>query len=573
MKKKSSPENKPRIWPYGRFSSKPQEEGDSRTRQDSAIKGWLARNGVSEDRVQATLFDSGVSGFTGAHLRDGGGLAQFIQKIEDNTVLPSDILLIENIDRLSRLKPTDAQTLILRIVQAGITIAVTEGDYEITERNLNSGDGTYWRLMGEVERAHRESKRKQRLRTSAWRTQRDLAAKGIRTKHRCPAYLEWDEDRQHYKPNPQHSKTIKKIFNLALKKGAMSILYHLQENPKDHPPFGISGAWNDSYIKQLLRDRAVIGEHTFRAQATDEDGYAILDRRGRKSFENMGDPIPDYYPRIISDKLWYQVQAKLDERAFNDQGARLENIPNLFSGLIHCGACGAKMLLRDARRRNLKRSGEALRLYKYYRCRANIESKGKKCANRGSWNRDDLEQRVLSMLMKDLDPLLVEGGGEAEAKAIAQDIESIQGETTTLRSRIDAWTDALPDLHDRARLDIMAKINKTYSRIEELEGQQERLVAQRNGSQTAAREIGQVQNLLVEMFTKINDPEARAKIRVAVSQIVSKIILETHLEVPRIVVRVKGLPYHSLVMSKGSTKWIILANEREETILKAVLDT
>lgn len=573
MKKKDHAEHPQRIWPYGRFSSKPQEEGDSRERQDTAVRAWLARKRIPESLVQATIFDSGLSGFTGAHLRDGGGLAQFIRKIEDGTVSSGDTLLVENLDRLSRLKPTDAQTLILRIVQAGITIAITEGDYEITERNLNSGDGTYWRLMGEVERAHRESKRKQALQSSSWRTRRKLASSGTKLKHRHPAYLRWDDEHQCYRAIPQHAKTLRKIFALAKKMGAMSILFHLQEHPDKHPPFRTSGGWNDSYIKQLLRDRAVLGELTFRSQVTDDDGYARLDQQGRRVFEEAGEAIADYYPRIISDNLWHQVQSKLDSRAFNDQGAHLENVPNIFSGLIRCGACGSTMLLRDARRRNLKRSGEALRLYKHYRCKAHIETKGRTCQNRGSWNRDDLEHRILAMLTDDLDPLLVEQGGEEEVASLASQIEAVDGELTALRLRIDGWTEALPQLRDRARADIIAKINSCYQRVEELELQRDRLVTERTASTSSAQQAMSVKNTLAEVLDRIDEPEARQQIRAAVSQIVTRIILETHLPEPRIVVRVRGLRYHSLLMLKSSTRGILLANEQQEQFLRKLLNT
>lgn len=572
MKSLRAKETRLRVWPYGRFSSKPQEEGDSRDRQDKAVADWITRNKIPKEQVQKTIFDTGVSGFTGANLRDGGGLAQFIQKIKDRTVSPGDVLLVENLDRLSRLKPTDAQALILRIVKAGIRIAITEGYYEITERNLNSGDGTYWRLMGEIERAHRESKRKQSLRTSAWRTQRELASKGIRTKHRCPSYLEWDEVHQCYKKIPKHSNTVKKLFKLAQKMGAMSIFYYLQDRPDEHPPFGRSGSWNSSYIKQILRDRAVLGEHIFRAQVTDEDGYAVLDETGHKTFSPVGEPIAKYYPRVIDDKLWYDVQKKLDDRVFNDQGAG-DNVPNLFSGLVYCGSCGAKMLIRDARRKNLKRSGDALRVYKYYRCKAHLESRGKKCANRVSWNRDDLEKRILALLVNYLDPTLVQSDGELELGCIGNEIDSVLGEISTLRYRIDAWTEALPDLHDRAKIDIKHKINSAYYRIEQLEKQEQMLSAKRGASQMAAQEITQVQEMLAHVYTNIDDPKIRDNVRVAVSRVVSEIILETHLEVPRILVRVKGLPYHSMLMPKTSTHWILLADLKEETLLRAILNT
>lgn len=58
--------------------------------------------------------------------------------------------------------------------------------------------------------------------------------------------------------------------------------------------------------------------------------------------------IPDYFPRIINDDLFYAVQAKLKQRnKYKGAGYRYTRKPgqnNLFAGLIKCAKCGASLI-------------------------------------------------------------------------------------------------------------------------------------------------------------------------------------------------------------------------------------
>ena len=90
--------------------------------------------------------------------------------------------------------------------------------------------------------------------------------------------------------------------------------------------FGKRPTWQRSYIAKLLHNRAVLGEY-----------------RPRSYRKETGDVIPDYYPRVIDDDVFYRVQAVLSGRK-RVSGPRA-GVRNLFSGLIFDSRDGSPMVV------------------------------------------------------------------------------------------------------------------------------------------------------------------------------------------------------------------------------------
>lgn len=89
----------PKAISYIRFSSEKQAKGSSLERQQTMLAQWLESNPeyvLSDLRFQ----DLGVSGFTGAHLENGFG--QLLAAVENGSIEPGDVVLIEAIDRVGR---------------------------------------------------------------------------------------------------------------------------------------------------------------------------------------------------------------------------------------------------------------------------------------------------------------------------------------------------------------------------------------------------------------------------------------------------------------------------------------
>jgi hypothetical protein len=87
------------------------------------------------------------------------------------------------------------------------------------------------------------------------------------------------------------------------------------------------GHWRTSHVAYLLANRSVLGEfqpHTGK-------------HPNRKP---TGPPIPDYYPRVIEDELFYSVREGLDDRRTRKPGRPGKEKVYLFSGLMNDGRKG-----------------------------------------------------------------------------------------------------------------------------------------------------------------------------------------------------------------------------------------
>ena len=94
------------------------------------------------------------------------------------------------------------------------------------------------------------------------------------------------------------------------------ILNYLVAHPEKHPPFGDSGRWRDSYVLQILSNRAAFGE--FQPQMREEGNRRV----------DCGEPIKNYFPPVISEELFFQVQAGMKARfRVTGQAGRVRDEP------------------------------------------------------------------------------------------------------------------------------------------------------------------------------------------------------------------------------------------------------
>jgi DNA invertase Pin-like site-specific DNA recombinase len=83
---------------YQRFSRAEQAYGTSEERQGSNTLGYCKKMGF---HLLDVFFDRGVSGFKGRH-RKKGQLADLILAVQQGKIAPDTVLIVENLDRLSR---------------------------------------------------------------------------------------------------------------------------------------------------------------------------------------------------------------------------------------------------------------------------------------------------------------------------------------------------------------------------------------------------------------------------------------------------------------------------------------
>src|SRR5215471_25808 len=114
-------ESMPRVGiPYSRFSGKRQEAGDTQERQDELAAQAAAAEGVHLDTTH-TLRDKGVSAFRGRNWKRGD-LGKFLDLVDAGIIPKESVLIIEQVNRLSRMSWIDQAELWKDILRRGVVI-------------------------------------------------------------------------------------------------------------------------------------------------------------------------------------------------------------------------------------------------------------------------------------------------------------------------------------------------------------------------------------------------------------------------------------------------------------------
>ncbi len=327
----------PRVYSYIRFSTPEQAMGDSERRQLAEARAWAKKMGYVFDE---SLVDYGLSGFHGTN-RTKGALGRFLERVKNGDVPPGSILVVEAIDRLSRENVITAiETIVFGLINHGITIQ-TLGTSMNTYNRESIETHSIFGLIVAIQQAHESSRLKSERVSGARQTAREKAKMGRTLTRQVPYWVKCIEDGRRL-AIPEAAETIRHIFELKLEGvGTDTLAVKLNREAIWMPPprkrkcdksQPIPG-WRGSYIKKILTNRAVLGEY----QPYRQTG-------GRNSKRTpCGDPIPDYFPRIVPPDLFHAVQQKL---AVNKgKGGRTGKVLNLFRHLVKCAYCGASMRL------------------------------------------------------------------------------------------------------------------------------------------------------------------------------------------------------------------------------------
>ena len=84
------------------------------------------------------MFDKAKSAFKGEHLRTGF-LGKFVKRVRDGKIAPGSVLVIEDIDRLSRQEPLAHLELFIELVKHGISVYTPVDDTLYSRESVNNG--------------------------------------------------------------------------------------------------------------------------------------------------------------------------------------------------------------------------------------------------------------------------------------------------------------------------------------------------------------------------------------------------------------------------------------------------
>lgn len=322
----SNKQSAPKAYSYLRFSTPDQMKGDSLRRQTHLAEEWSRKHEIPLH--EGSYEDLGVSAFRGANA-ETGRLGEFLEAVRSGAIERGSYLLIESLDRLSRMKARKAVRLLESICEEGITVVTLADGKSYTEDMLDDDPMSFmWAFMVAI-RANEESAMKAQRLKAAWRSKRKLANEKPLTAT-APAWLSLNKDEGVFEVIEERAEVVRKIFALAAegvgKHGIASWL-----NSNRIPTFGSSDGWHRSYVHKILLNPAVIG-----VLIPHENEY-IDGKRVRRPL----DPIPGYYPAVVSKEIFDSVQDA------NQDGttppARSSGVAHLFAGLARCPLCNSTM--------------------------------------------------------------------------------------------------------------------------------------------------------------------------------------------------------------------------------------
>lgn len=321
----------PLIISYLRFSSTEQRKGSSQARQIELREGWLTRHGL---KLTENIEDLGVSAFRGKNLKSG--LANFLDLVQKKMIPTGSVLLVEELDRLTRQSADKALKLFLDIVDAGVKIVTLNGFEESDIGVFEKGKIDQGKMMIAVVKfctAYDESKKKSFRSNKNWDKKRSLAAVKPMTA-RIPAWLKIQNGK--IVVDEPKAQIIKQIFKDAINgMGLTAITKNL--NKTGVPNVGTKNGWHCSYVNRILHSRAVLGEFQNHQIKHDEDGT--------KNRQPIGEPLDNYFPSIVSETDYYAAQQAMSARK-TVRGPHGKFV-NVLSSLLFCAEDQSAIIMQN----------------------------------------------------------------------------------------------------------------------------------------------------------------------------------------------------------------------------------
>jgi|SRR5882672_1763274 len=327
----------PEVYPYLRWSSAAQTEGDSERRQLTAAQQWCASRGLKlSDR---TYKDQGVSARVGANMTDGA-LGELVKIAK-----PNDVLLIEDQDRFSRANPIAALLSLQSVVNKGIRVVFMRSGSEVNCANFNDMATIVPTFFGALLANQENEKRAFRVKQS-WEKRYAELRSGKTTRMPLPGWLTRDAGGKVILDEAK-AATVRRIFKLALEGWGRKRIAQTF-NAEGVPTITGHAHWNGFSIQAcVIQNRAAIGEYEMKQ-----------DKRP------TGEVLKGIYPPVVSEQTFYAVQSQSERKAERSAPARAASAC-LVTGLVHCPSCGGRMS------HHTNRHTKTGKIYKYLLCTAN----------------------------------------------------------------------------------------------------------------------------------------------------------------------------------------------------------
>ena len=317
----------PTLYLYARVSTDKQAKegkaGIARQKEIDAVNRTVEK---FKELPRKWMEDIGMSAYHGVNI-EKGELGVFVDLCKQRQIASRSIIAIESIDRLTRLGLTDAQELVIQIMQAGVDIFIWNNDKLYTRDNV----ADTITIAIELEQAGKYSKNlsDKVIGSAEKRVQKALSGEKDEDGHTSAVRgygtdAWWSDTSSGFvKPHPVYFKIAREIIDLNLQGlGHIKIRQYLEEKGYKSPRKAskkTGTGWGQNLITTFHRKRALLGEKVI-------------------TIRDVKHVIPDYYPPLCTPEEFVKMNSiKKAKRA----GGTKRNAA-LFSGFgkMRCGFCG-----------------------------------------------------------------------------------------------------------------------------------------------------------------------------------------------------------------------------------------
>lgn len=490
---------------YARYSSAEQAKGLSIERQLSEGRNFIESKGW---RLEKELIDKGRSAFSGENRTVGSELHQF-ECDARNGIHAGKVLVVENIDRLSRQGAKIAAQFIWSLNEAGVSIATTHDDHLYAADSKSADLMDIFSIIIKGQLSHEESFKKSERGKFTWQSRHEKIRNGDKatTAIKPPSWIKAEGGI--YVLDEYRAQILNEIYDLYLNGvGIFKITQML--NARSEPVWSVrkrdgEGGWHVPYVHRLLKKRAVLGEYVT------VEGETLA---------------ADYFPQAINAEKFNRVQAALALKP-STGGHAYKRMSNLLSGLVVCGECMGNAAYENKGTNSIpyvKKNGEKV-IYNrkhYERLRCDKARRKHACSNKVLLDYKAVESSVLNNLGSLISD---QHNREEQDRTATTYLAELQRQIEVKSLQIENLLDAAAS----GSKSVAGRIVKLEEEIEEL--QAALTEAQQKIDDAASQPSQHFQLEVIDALRReINDSNedlrffARSKVNVALKRLIDKII-------------------------------------------------
>lgn len=315
---------KKKCYSYVRWSSDKQSTGTTKERQTTLA--YKVADELGLELVE--VLDAGVSAFRGRNAQEGK-LKDFIDAVKAGAIPSDSVLVVENLDRLSRDSITEALPLFIELLKLGLTIYTGEDKRLFTQESVNRNPTDLMLSILLFSRAHEESltKSDRTLKNALTLIRRHQHGERVNIKS-VGSNVWWvDDSGATIEPHPVYFPIAQEIIKLTLSGwGSYLIADHLNERyppPKTNKLKVRPERWSINLLRKFHISRALLGEKRLKLNGNE---YVL---------EN-------YYPALVDEASFYRIrELKQHHRATSTSKEYVSLATGI--GVAKCKACGCSL--------------------------------------------------------------------------------------------------------------------------------------------------------------------------------------------------------------------------------------